>query len=77
MKDPKDVLRDLKNACRIRPKGVIHADGSCDWYLAGDAWGCVWRAMNSAGEVIEYLLRERDSLMDLLGTEDKNADHIG
>lgn len=69
MKDPKDVIRDLKNACDVKPRAAIHRDGTCDWQLTTGMWSFVWNTMHSAGEVIEYLLNERDSLLDLLDND--------
>ena len=66
MKDPKDAIRDLENACNIRPKEALHRNGSCDWQLTTGMWSFVWNTMNNAREVITYLLRERDSLLELL-----------
>lgn len=76
MRDPKAVIRDLENACGISPRVTYLRDGSSERFLPADMWGVVWHAMNDAREVIEYLLQERDSLLELLNTEEQNADHI-
>ena len=66
MKDPKDMVRDLKNACDISPRVTYLRDGSSERFLPADMWGIIWHTMNDAREVIEYLLHERDSLLELL-----------
>ena len=73
MKDPKDAIRDLQNACKIKPQVNYHLDGSCDYSLTTGQWGFVWRTMGAARDVIEYLLKERDSLLDLLENNDGDA----
>lgn len=69
MRDPKDAIRGLKNACDIHPRVTYLRDGSSERFLPGEMWGIVWNTMNDAREVIEYLLKERDSLLDLLDND--------
>ena len=74
MKDPKDTIRDLKNAGKIRPRVNYHRDGTSDYSLTTGQWGFVWRTMGAARDVIEYLLKERDSLLDLLEAQNAESD---
>ena len=66
MKDPKDMVRDLRNVYEIKFRMQLHANGESEYACSPGILRHVKETCWNAAEVIEYLLRERDSLLDLL-----------
>ena len=77
MKDPKDTVRDLRNVYDIRFRMQLHANGESEYACSPGILRHVKETCRNAAEVIEYLLKERDSLLDLLEVEGRDADHTG
>lgn len=73
VRDSKSVLTDLKNVLYMPFKYETHLDGSGDYRCTMDMLRQVKKVIQDAIDLIEYLIRERDSLMDLL--EDNNGDN--
>ena len=69
MKDPKDAARDLRNIYDMRFKMQLHANGQSDYSCSPSMLRHIKEACLEAAEVIENLLLERDSLLDLLDND--------
>lgn len=67
MKDPKALIKDLDYIyLDMRFKLNVHSDGSSDYSCTPSMLRQVKETANEAARVIENLLLERDSLLDLL-----------
>ena len=72
MKDPKDAARDLRNIYDMKFKMQLHANGQSDYSCSPGMLRHVKEACLEAAEVIENLLLERDSLLDLLDNDGRD-----
>ena len=72
VRDSKSVLTDLKNVLYMPFKYETHLDGSGDYRCTMDMLRQIKKTVEDAKDLIEYLIRERDSLLDLL--EDSHGD---
>ena len=66
MKEPKDTTRDLRNIYDIKFRLQLHANGESEYACTPGVLRHIKETCLEAAEVIEYLLQERDSLLDLL-----------
>ncbi len=66
MKDPKDAARDLRNVYDMPFKMQLHANGQSDYSCSMGMLRKIKETCLDAAAVIENLLLERDSLLDLL-----------
>ena len=66
MKEPKDAARDLRNIYDMPFKMQLHANGQSDYSCSPSMLRQIKETCIEAAEVIENLLLERDSLLDLL-----------
>lgn len=71
MRDPKSVLTDLKNLYFMPLRYETHLDGSGDYHMTMSMAEQMKNTVKDAMNVIENLVLERDSLIDLL--EDQNG----
>lgn len=71
MRDPKSVLTDLKNLYFMPLRYETHLDGSGDYHMTTGMAEQMKKTVKDAMNVIENLVLERDSLIDLL--EDQNG----
>ena len=71
MRDPKSVLTDLKNLYFMPLRYETHLDGSGDYHMTMGMAEQMKKTVKDAMNVIENLVLERDSLIDLL--EDQNG----
>jgi len=66
MKDPKQMAKELRKIYDIQFRLQIHANGESEYACSPGILRHVKETCRNAAEVIEYLLKERDSLLDLL-----------
>lgn len=71
MRDPKSVLTDLKNLYFMPLRYETHLDGSGEYHMTTGMAEQMKKTVKDAMNVIENLVLERDSLIDLL--EDQNG----
>lgn len=69
MKDPKDAARDLRNIYEMPFKMQLHANGQSDYSCSFGMLRQIKETCIEAAAVIENLLLERDSLLDLLDND--------
>lgn len=70
MRDAQSVLTDLKNILYMPFRWVTHRDGSGEYCCTLDMLRQVKKVIKDAMDLIEYLIRERDNLLDLLEDQD-------
>lgn len=66
MKDPKQMAKELRKIYDIRFRLQIHANGESEFACSPGILRHVKETCMDAASVIDYLIQERDSLLDIL-----------
>lgn len=66
MKDPKQAARELRQIYDIKFRLQLHANGESEFACSPGILRHVKETCMEAAAVIDYLIQERDSLLDIL-----------